>query len=235
MNLCRCFDPENCTQPIPGMVCRRTPPTREANVLLAHLLALVREWQEARKPVAFGAPGVGVADTYQRAVVRMAAADEALAAYDLNGPAGGALVGQTEPTESTGPYLCACTCGCVGGASASDDGNVAKLQEGPDRAPRALHRCGSASDSSGDVPPLVTDGSVMVRVDPVYVEQMRGDGLVGPFSRIQLEERDGAPTLLLTMDPLPTPDTVEWWRAVAQGLGAEIAKLKALAVDEDAR
>ena len=32
---------------------------------------------------------------------------------DLSGPAGGALVGQTEPTESTGPYLCACTCGCV--------------------------------------------------------------------------------------------------------------------------
>lgn len=32
------------------------------------------------------------------------------------------------------------------------------------------------------------DGSVMVRVDPVYVEQMRGEGLVGPFSRIQLQQ-----------------------------------------------
>jgi hypothetical protein len=82
--------------------------------LCSELVALVREWQEARKPVGLNAPGVEVAETYQRAVARMAAADEALAAYDLNGPADGALAGQTEPTESTGLYLCACTCGCVG-------------------------------------------------------------------------------------------------------------------------
>lgn len=77
------------------------------------LVALVREWQEARKPAKLADPGVDLVATYQAAVKRMTAADEALAAYDLNGPAGGALVGQTEPTESTGPYLCACTCGCV--------------------------------------------------------------------------------------------------------------------------
>lgn len=70
------------------------------------------------------------------------------------------------------------------------------------------------------------DGSVMVRVDPVYVEQMRGDGLAGPFSRITLDERGGVPTLLLTAEPKPTPDTAEWWRAVAQELGVEIHKLK---------
>lgn len=78
------------------------------------LVALVREWQEARKPAKLADPGVDLVATYQAAVKRMTAADEALAAYDLNGPAGGALAGQTEPTESTGPYLCACTCGCVG-------------------------------------------------------------------------------------------------------------------------
>lgn len=46
---------------------------------------------------------------------------DALDVKDLNGPAGGALVGQTVPAESTGAshvipdgtYLCACTCGCV--------------------------------------------------------------------------------------------------------------------------
>ena len=78
----------------------------------ADLVQLVREWQEARKPATLVAPGEFLAETYQAAVKRMAAADEALAVYDLNGPAGGALVGQTAPTESTGPYLCACTCGC---------------------------------------------------------------------------------------------------------------------------
>lgn len=78
----------------------------------ADLVALVREWQEARKPATLSAPGEFLAETFQAAVRRMSAADEALAAYQLDGPAGGALVGQTAPTESTGPYLCACTCGC---------------------------------------------------------------------------------------------------------------------------
>lgn len=41
----------------------------------------------------------------ERVMRRMSAADEALAAYDLSGPAGGALVGQTAPTESTGTSL----------------------------------------------------------------------------------------------------------------------------------
>ena len=68
------------------------------------LSALVREWQEARKPAHLSEPGVDLVQTYQAAVKRMAAADEALAAYDIDGPAGGALVGQSEPTESTGPY-----------------------------------------------------------------------------------------------------------------------------------
>lgn len=71
----------------------------------AGLVALVREWQEARNPAKLTEPGVGLAETYQAAVKRMTAADEALAAYDLNGPAGGALVGQTAPTESTGVSL----------------------------------------------------------------------------------------------------------------------------------
>lgn len=53
----------------------------------AEVLALLREWQEARQPVTFEAPGVNVAATYQAAVQRMTAADVALAAYDLNGPA----------------------------------------------------------------------------------------------------------------------------------------------------
>lgn len=113
---------------------------------------LLWEWQEARKPVGLSAPGVGVVETYQRAVKRMAAADEALAAFDLDapeddeaetcetcqqpitgqvvrswddvplceecaepdrdapadnldGPAGGALVGRSAPTESTGTSL----------------------------------------------------------------------------------------------------------------------------------
>jgi hypothetical protein len=113
------------------------------------LVELVREWQEARRPVGLSAPGVGVAETYQAAVKRMAAADAALAAFDLDateddetetcetcqqpitgqvvrswddvplceecaepdrhapadnldGPAGGALVGRSAPTESTG-------------------------------------------------------------------------------------------------------------------------------------
>lgn len=51
---------------------------------LAHLTELVREWQEARKPVGLSAPGVGVAETYQAAVKRMVAADEALAACRLD-------------------------------------------------------------------------------------------------------------------------------------------------------
>lgn len=68
---------------------------------------LLREWQEARKPAKLAEPGVDLAATYQAAVKRMAAADEALAAYNLNGPAGGAPVGQTEPTENTGTcFLC---------------------------------------------------------------------------------------------------------------------------------
>ena len=66
------------------------------------LIALVREWQEARKPAQLEAPGVNIAETYRAAVMRMAAADEALAAYDLDGPAGGALAGQTAPAKSTG-------------------------------------------------------------------------------------------------------------------------------------
>lgn len=72
------------------------------------------------------------------------------------------------------------------------------------------------------------DGSVMVRVDAAYVEQMRGQGLAGPFSRVQLDERDGVPTLLLTVEPTPTPDTVEYWRAVAQELATEIHKLRGM-------
>lgn len=71
----------------------------------AGLVEAVREWQAARKPMPLPAPGEKLAETYQAAVRRMAAADEALAGYDLNGPAGGALVGQTAPTESTGVSL----------------------------------------------------------------------------------------------------------------------------------
>lgn len=71
----------------------------------AALVALVREWQEARKPAQLPAPGEFLAETFRAAVRRMSAADEALAAYDLSGPAGGALVGQTAPAESTGTSL----------------------------------------------------------------------------------------------------------------------------------
>lgn len=66
------------------------------------LVALVREWQDARKPYPLDPPGVGIAEAYQHAVYRMRAADEALARVDLNGPAGGALGGQAVPPESTG-------------------------------------------------------------------------------------------------------------------------------------
>lgn len=83
---------------------------------------------------------------------------------------------------------------------------------------------GAAPRPSGE-----PDGSVRVRVAPPYLEQMRGEGLVGPFSRIRLVEDGGEPRLELTVDPTPTPDTVEWWRSVAQELATEIHKLKGLA------
>lgn len=70
----------------------------------AELRALVREWQIARRPTQLPAPGVDVVATYRHAVQRMAVADELLARFNLDGPAGGALVGQKEPIESTGPY-----------------------------------------------------------------------------------------------------------------------------------
>lgn len=79
------------------------------------------------------------------------------------------------------------------------------------------------------------DGSLMVRVDPVYAEQMRGEGLAGPFSRITLDERGGVPTLLLTTEPSPTPDTVAYWRSVAQELATEIHKLRGLAAPMETR
>jgi len=37
------------------------------------------------------------------------------------------------------------------------------------------------------------DGSVFVRVGRGLVEQMRGDGIVGPFSRIRLDETGAEP------------------------------------------
>lgn len=49
----------------------------------AALVALVREWQEARKPATLSAPGEFLSETFQAAVRRMSAADEALAGYDL--------------------------------------------------------------------------------------------------------------------------------------------------------
>jgi hypothetical protein len=65
---------------------------------------------------------------------------------------------------------------------------------------------------------------VMVRLDAPCAEQMRGDGMVGPFSRIRLVEDGSDPRLELTMEPTPTPpDTAEWWRSVAQELATEIA------------
>lgn len=48
------------------------------------LVALVQEWQEARKPATLLAPGEFLAETFQAAVRRMSAADEALAAYRLD-------------------------------------------------------------------------------------------------------------------------------------------------------
>lgn len=91
--------------------------------------------------------------------------------------------------------------------------------------------CAEAAAALAAPPAAPTDdGSVMVRVDPVYVEQMRGEGLAGPFSRITLDEHNGVPMLMLTVESKPTPDTVEWWRAVAQELGVEIHKLKRAAL-----
>lgn len=95
-------------------------------------------------------------------------------------------------------------------------------------------------DSGGDVrlsmaiddalaAPPAEDGSVMVRVDAMFVEQMRAGGLQGPFSRIELDETGTEPRLMLTVQREPTPDSVEWWRSVAAGLGVEIQKLKDLA------
>lgn len=53
---------------------------------LRNLESLVREWQEARKPTTLAAPGEFLAEAFQSAVRRMSAADEALAAYLLDGP-----------------------------------------------------------------------------------------------------------------------------------------------------
>lgn len=69
----------------------------------------------------------------------------------------------------------------------------------------------------------------MVRVDAMLVEQMRAGGLQGPFSRVELDESGTEPRLMLTVQREPTPDSVEWWRSVAAGLGVEIQKLKDLA------
>lgn len=69
------------------------------------LRALVREWQIARRQSQLPAPGVDVVETYRHAVLRMGVVDEALARFNLDGPAGGALVGQPMPTESTGASL----------------------------------------------------------------------------------------------------------------------------------
>ena len=77
--------------------------------------------------------------------------------------------------------------------------------------------------------PPVEDGGVMVRVDAMLVEQMRAGGLQGPFSRVDLDESGTEPRLMLTVQREPTPDSVEWWRSVAAGLGVEIQKLKDLA------
>ncbi len=85
------------------------------------LYACVREWQEARKPTTLPEPGAGLVEAYRAAVTRMAAADEALAAYDLNGPAGGALVGQAAPTESTGALLSHRVCAICGCGPTHDD------------------------------------------------------------------------------------------------------------------
>lgn len=52
---------------------------------LRNLESLVREWQEARKPTTLAAPGEFLAEAFQSAVRRMSAADEALAAYRLDG------------------------------------------------------------------------------------------------------------------------------------------------------
>jgi hypothetical protein len=85
-------------------------------------------------------------------------------------------------------------------------------------------------DALAAPPPDETrDGSVMVRVDLTYVEHMRRGGLEGPFARIELDESGSAPRLILTVAQAPTPDSVEWWRSVAAGLGVEIQKLKDLA------
>lgn len=51
---------------------------------LARLTGLVREWQDARKPATLSAPGEFLAETFQAAVRRMSAADEALAGYRLD-------------------------------------------------------------------------------------------------------------------------------------------------------
>lgn len=77
------------------------------------------------------------------------------------------------------------------------------------------------------------DGSVMVRVDAMYVEQMRNGGMAGPFSRIELDESGSEPRLMLTVQSEPTPESVEWWRSVAAGLGVEIRKLKDLAASRE--
>jgi len=60
------------------------------------------------------------------------------------------------------------------------------------------------------------DGSVYVRVDRVLVEQMRGDGIVGPFSRIRLDETGAEPSLLLVVGERP---------AIAQTLESLLADL----------
>lgn len=54
----------------------------------------------------------------------------------------------------------------------------------------------AALAAEGETPP---DGSVMVCVDAAYADQMRGQGLRGPFERIQLVEDAGEPRLMLTV------------------------------------
>lgn len=61
-------------------------PSEPSAIVASGLVETVREWQEARRPAQLTEPGVDLALTYQAAVKRMTAADEALAAYDLSGP-----------------------------------------------------------------------------------------------------------------------------------------------------
>lgn len=134
-----------------------------------------------------------------------------------------AVVGQPAPTESTGPYTdeyavetltgLARTLpevdeqhSCLRGALAIKA--IAARAQGVGRAVY-LGPSAATRDCADDVCQAAKDDGILC-----------ADGGCDYHSGIR-KPPEGAPT--------PTPDSAEWWRQVAQGLGVEVARMKRLA------